>query len=1362
MKKILLSLMFCCLSATMIFAQELITNGGFETWTVNEPLTNMPASWARGAGTVGTHYLYETDPVQNNVLRLKDNVGNAGAKRFNTTTNFSILTEGTYRVTFKVKGDVGLRFVALVKGTTSPSSSAQSATNHFTNITGYTSPTVVSDWTTVQTDIIVPSSATFGDDYRFHISWSHSTTTLYCDFLIDDVSIVKYAPSGNKLTTPTVGTASSITSSGFTANWTAVDNASSYDVQVYQGASLIQTTNFSGQATNTGSITGLSAGTTYTYKVVAKGDGESHSDSDPSNASAELTTLTEQLATPTLKKPNAVANSGFRAYWNAVANASSYDVKVFEGEIQVGSTQNTASTSLAITGLSANTSYTYRVTAKGTGGYTDSDESASSSAVTTLTADKDYVLSQYADTEVADLKADLIAGHSEIYELTTSGGAYQFTSTDANNITLTSSATIRALSGLANKPVISINNSSTTATSSIFAIDANDVTLTFEGLEFDGINANTTGTPIQNILVYGLANKINAKVIIRNCYIHDFKNAAANGTIRLDAAGSSMDIQGSAMRDCSGRVLNLYTATATYGAMVLKNSTFSNIGADGSASGGFLYYRSVSPNVAAGTTVTIEHCTFDTYTSSANEIFRINNAMSGLVSVKNSIFTNIVRGLSFNGDNGFVIDECYLAGFATAVTDGTNRTVTNTLATAPLYTNASSGDFTLTNISELICSNGYAAGNTYGAVLTPLTVTTVSAGSGASDIGFTANWSSKANATGYVVNVYKDGSKVKSTRVGDVTSTEITDLTPNTSYTYKVIAIGDATTYSSSVESDASAPISTSNIFNVTGTTSISTLTSKNTSSTINVAAGAHLTIDAASEVNSVTVASGGKLTVNAGLTGALTLESDANGTATILDNYETPTLNATVKQYVTAGRNWYMSAPLNSANVSVLNRGASVQYFDETSGTWEVASGTMTRGKGYIQVANSTQGSTGTVEFTGTTNSGDVPVTLTNNSGGGKGFNLVGNPYPSYLSWSAVAADNAAANMPTGTMWYRTINYNGKSAWAPNTSYSLDDVVYNGIRFYKATQAGTSAASGDGPTGGVGATGIVDGTAVWSYEGSVYIFATVNADGQATPSTVSNLIPPMQAFWVRSNGGTLTFKNAMRQHESVSNRLKAPGSSNALPFVRLSVSNGASVDEALIYASENASNTFDSYDAPKYFNTSGSNQAQIYTSAGTEKLAINALNSIEEATALSLGFVTETANSFDIRATEVNTADLHVILLDNHNANEFDLTNGDSYVFSTTSEVNDANRFTLIFRAPDTTTALEKNINKQVFVVTNASGQIEIHAPDNSNYIVFNAMGQKVTHGTTSSTTHTINNNLSSGMYVVKVNDITGKVIIK
>jgi trimeric autotransporter adhesin len=53
---------------------------------------------------------------------------------------------------------------------------------------------------------------------------------------------------------------------------------------------------------------------------------------------------------------------------------------------------------------------------------------------------------------------------------------------------------------------------------------------------------------------------------------------------------------------------------------------------------------------------------------------------------------------------------------------------------------------------------------------------------------------------------------------------------------------------------------------------------------------------------------------------------------------------------------------------------------------------------------------------FTGVPNNGNIPITMTN-EGIGKGFNLVGNPYPSSISIAQFVADNSA-NI-TGTLYY-------------------------------------------------------------------------------------------------------------------------------------------------------------------------------------------------------------------------------------------------------------------------------------------------------------------------------------------------------
>jgi len=185
MKKILLTTMLFCLSATMIFAQNLITNGGFETWTNTDA---MPDNWARSAGTYGTHYKYATDPVQGNIFNCTD-MSSPVAKRFNNNSDINITGESTYRVTFKVKGTVFLRALTLFNLGTS------GTTPSTTNVVLLTPiEATYADWTTLQYDIPVPSTAVTGN-YKLFIHWSN--TNKPNDFYIDDVTIVEYVPETN-------------------------------------------------------------------------------------------------------------------------------------------------------------------------------------------------------------------------------------------------------------------------------------------------------------------------------------------------------------------------------------------------------------------------------------------------------------------------------------------------------------------------------------------------------------------------------------------------------------------------------------------------------------------------------------------------------------------------------------------------------------------------------------------------------------------------------------------------------------------------------------------------------------------------------------------------------------------------------------------------------------------------------------------------------------------------------------------------------------------------------------------------------------------------------------------------------------
>ena len=508
--------------------------------------------------------------------------------------------------------------------------------------------------------------------------------------------------------------------------------------------------------------------------------------------------------------------------------------------------------------------------------------------------------------------------------------------------------------------------------------------------------------------------------------------------------------------------------------------------------------------------------------------------------------------------------------------------------------------------------------------------------------------------------------------------------------------------------------VSAATASNSGGNLSTSGLTDLQLSNTNLTVSTGEFVIDATKTVRSLTVAPGAKLTLSSGTltaTNGITLQSDATGTATFVDNTTSSpqAITATVQQYVTEGRNWYMSIPLASGASSLLNRGTSVVCYDEPSGTWIAPeANTLNKLRGYVQVATSTPsvtGTTGTVAFTGVVNTGAHSITLSRTAGK-TGFNLVGNPYPSYLDWNAVTKTNVS-----NTMWFRT------------------------------------------------------------KEGGVYKFYTYNtidgAGGIGVPASVTRYIPPMQAFWVRvatEGTGSIAVDNNMRSHKDVAgNLIKAP-KQNVQQLLRLQVSNGTNTDETVLYFNANASDAFDQYDAQKRSNNDLA-IPEIFTQIGNEQLVINGMNSVKLNTEIPIGFSTEQANSFSISANEMTNFEsgTRVILIDKQNPTiETELCNGAAYTFSAPITAATTNRFSLLFRAPGVATSIDNGhkLNSQVFV--NAANQITIIAPEKSNYAIYNAVGQQVENGVTTAKQQTVNCKINTGVYVVKVGNQSTRVIVK
>ena len=469
----------------------------------------------------------------------------------------------------------------------------------------------------------------------------------------------------------------------------------------------------------------------------------------------------------------------------------------------------------------------------------------------------------------------------------------------------------------------------------------------------------------------------------------------------------------------------------------------------------------------------------------------------------------------------------------------------------------------------------------------------------------------------------------------------------------------------------------------------------------------------------------GGTFTNNAGNTGFV-LQSDATGTGTFLDNGSTNSaVAATVQQYLTTGRNWYISTPVTNTTSAVFSANATnpLYYYDEVNGTsapWPTITNTTTSlgvMKGYV--AN--VASTGAVAFTGNLNTGAQSITtLTRTAGQTKeGFNLVGNPYPSYLNWMlAIDASNTGTTNLLTTVWYRTKNN------ATTPAYVFD--TYN-----ETANTGT------------------------------------NNNGVAA---VTGMISPMQAFWVRvaagQTSGTLAINNAMRLHQDVAtNKFRVPAANATQKVLRLQVSNGTNSDETIVLFNANATDGYDAYDSPKMTNGNAS-IPEIYTFAGTEKAVINGLNSIATNSLVPLGFSTGAANTFSIKATEVTDfdTDTRIVLKDKVLNVEQDITSGTPYTF-TSDATSTENRFAIIFKSASAITGIDNPTeNTDVRVSKNADNQIVITRSVGSQsgvVTVCNTMGQKLLSTTINGETTVISKSFSPGVYFVTVDNITKKIII-
>lgn len=120
-----------------------------------------------------------------------------------------------------------------------------------------------------------------------------NTTNVETRVTIDDLVWTAYSggtqPDPGTLAAPMAAAATNVSTNGFTANWSAVQNATSYSLSVWQAGNdqEIDASPYNTSATNY-TVTGLASNTTYYYNTTASASG--YTTSQPSNTISVTTT----------------------------------------------------------------------------------------------------------------------------------------------------------------------------------------------------------------------------------------------------------------------------------------------------------------------------------------------------------------------------------------------------------------------------------------------------------------------------------------------------------------------------------------------------------------------------------------------------------------------------------------------------------------------------------------------------------------------------------------------------------------------------------------------------------------------------------------------------------------------------------------------------------------------------------------------------------------------------------------------------------------------------------------------------------------------------------------------------------------
>ena len=374
------------------------------------------------------------------------------------------------------------------------------------------------------------------------------------------------------------------------------------------------------------------------------------------------------------------------------------------------------------------------------------------------------------------------------------------------------------------------------------------------------------------------------------------------------------------------------------------------------------------------------------------------------------------------------------------------------------------------------------------------------------------------------------------------------------------------------------------------------------------------------------------------------TIKSDENGTGSLktegtvenvlADPAPAPgTGTMTVERWIDKNKTWQLVTSPMSAEVSNAFLGHYLNEYNEASGDFKAIKSTthriyVTEGLVAKLDGNLPVNALNPIEFKlGKINSGDLPKVLTVYTGTDsesntyfslpKGFNLVGNPYPSPINWKMLYSRNSG---------------------------SVD------AAYYSYVDDGSSDGRSDG----------------WK--------AHLATDNTTDKDSIINIGQGFGVVLTDNNPGNLHFSNAIRTHN------KGTGFSKKSTVIsksfNLVASSSGMSDNVNFRFNENSTIEFDSkYDAYK-FNPFGDTPTPSFISADGKKLAICQQ---PESESVDLGF--NMAVSGEVTFSLSNVQDFTEIVLEDKETGDFVNLLKNKYTFTYSDEDAETGRFTLHFK---------------------------------------------------------------------------------